>query len=280
MVRALWLVALAGCSLPAADAATAFQPASFTVSVQGSGRPVILIPGIGCPASVWDGTIAHFAGKLETHTIQLAGFAGAPPMKGDAPLVATARAELAKYIADRHLDHPIVIGHSLGGMVALGLAEDAPELVGPTIIVDQRPVIDADTPLPRKQAVMRPKRAELASASQVDFAIAVRDMFAYMANDPKQLAPIVAAVEKSDHKAFAGALYEIFTDDLRPQLAAIRAPVLFVLAADTPKALVAEEAAKIPSHEVRAIPRTHHFVMLDAPAAFYAAVDAFVAAHP
>jgi pimeloyl-ACP methyl ester carboxylesterase len=49
----------------------------------------------------------------------LAGFAGTPPI--DTPLFPTVRRELAEYIREHHLDRPIVIGRSLGGMLAMAL---------------------------------------------------------------------------------------------------------------------------------------------------------------
>src|SRR5207247_1477141 len=78
-----------------------FVPTAFTVEVAGKGRPIILIPGLGCPGSVWADTVAHFSGA-QTHVLTLAGFAGVTPI--DKPLSATARAELAAYIRDRKLD--------------------------------------------------------------------------------------------------------------------------------------------------------------------------------
>lgn len=46
-----------------------FQPTSFGVAVSGHGRPIIFLPGIGCPGSVWDDTVAHFGGSIEAHVV-------------------------------------------------------------------------------------------------------------------------------------------------------------------------------------------------------------------
>jgi pimeloyl-ACP methyl ester carboxylesterase len=253
-------------------------PTSFSVEVAGTGRPVILIPGLGCPGAVWDDTIAHL--HAQTHVLTLAGFADRPAMESDAPLVATARDELVRYIRDRHLEHPVVIGHSLGGMLALGVAADAPELVGPTIVVDASPDFDPETPLAKKQATAKELRDGLIAASAADWTNGTRQMFSAMTTNPRRLEPVIAAVLRSDRRAFANALYEVFTADLRPELAKIRAPVLFVLAADSPKEGIDRQAHAIASHDVRAIARTKHFVMLDDPAGFYAVIDPFLAAHP
>ena len=50
----------------------------FAVTVTGSGRPMILIPGLSCGGNVWDGTVTHFKDRYECHVVTLAGFAGQP----------------------------------------------------------------------------------------------------------------------------------------------------------------------------------------------------------
>ncbi|MDB6151773.1 MAG: bioH [Chthoniobacteraceae bacterium] len=63
------------CLLTAADTKS---PAAITAQVTGSGRAMILIPGLGCGGNVWDGTVAHFKDTYQCHVITLAGFAGQP----------------------------------------------------------------------------------------------------------------------------------------------------------------------------------------------------------
>ena len=71
------------------------QPTSFTVKIRGEGRPVIFIPGLGCPGEMWDATIDKLDG-IQAHVLTLAGFAGTKPIKP--PLAATVRKELVRYI--------------------------------------------------------------------------------------------------------------------------------------------------------------------------------------
>src|SRR4051812_21584594 len=81
--------------------AAAFTPTAFSAEVRGHGRPIILIPGLGCPGAVWSVVTARLDG-YQTHVLTLAGFAGQPAI--DRPLVASARDELARYIRARGLD--------------------------------------------------------------------------------------------------------------------------------------------------------------------------------
>jgi pimeloyl-ACP methyl ester carboxylesterase len=72
-----------------------FKPVAFSVDVKGSGgRPIILIPGLGCPGSVWDETVAHLGEDYEAHVLTLAGFAGLPAIKE--PLSKAVRRDLTR----------------------------------------------------------------------------------------------------------------------------------------------------------------------------------------
>ncbi len=252
-----------------------FQPTAFGVMVKGRGRPVILIPCLGCPGTIWTPTVGHLGANVQTHVLTLSGFAGRPPI--DKPLIATARAELALYIRDRQLDHPIVIGHSLGGFLVYWLAATEPDLVGPVVTVDAPPALIA---LPGALDYAAKQRDQWKQMSAADFDDAIRTFFAPMVNDPADLAPLLRDIVHSDQRTIADAFYELFATDVRPDLPKIRAPLLAILADGEDQQAIAAQLAPIPGHETVVLPRTKHMVMLDDAAAFYRAIDAFIAAHP
>jgi pimeloyl-ACP methyl ester carboxylesterase len=249
-----------------------YQPTSFSVEVAGHGRPVILIPGLGCPGSVWADTVSHFAGRVETHVLTLAGFAGQPPIA--TPLLATARDELARYIRDRKLDHPVVIGHSLGGFLAYWLAETDPELVDRLIVVDAAPAISGDIKPGSSRSITDGWRND----SDADFARDTRQFFSTMADNKTKLEPVIVAVARSDKRTFADAVDALNAIDIRPDLANIRAATLVVLAEDdTYPGVVATQIAAIPKHQQVMLVNTKHFVFFDDPTAFFRTVDDFLA---
>ena len=253
-----------------------FQPTAFAVEVHGRGRPVILIPGLGCPGALWRDTVAHLDG-YETHVLTLAGFAGQPAIED--PIVATTRDQLARYIHDRELDHPVIIGHSLGGFLAYWLAITEPDLIGPTIVVDSGAALGSGDP-EADAATGKQARDQWSNVSDAQFDQQIRDAFGQMTAKPERLAPLLDAIARSDRRAVGEAVYEQYSHDLRRRLTAIRAPVLVVLADGSLQDTMRAHAAPIADHTVIIVPGAKHFVMLDQPERFFAAVDDFLAAHP
>ena len=124
-----------------APMATGFSPTRFTVQDQGSvNKPdVILIPGLASSRAVWDVEAKFLAPNYRLHLVQIDGFAGAPAGANAAgPILPGVVEELHQYIVAGKL-HPVVIGHSLGGLITLMLAAAHPEDVKKIVIVDSLP---------------------------------------------------------------------------------------------------------------------------------------------
>jgi pimeloyl-ACP methyl ester carboxylesterase len=251
-----------------------FKPKSFFVEVSGEGRPIIFIPGLGCPGEMWEKTVEHLGDDYQTHVLTLAGFAGRPKIPGNKLIGETVRKELIRYIHARKLKDPIIVGHSLGGFIAYWVGATAPDAVGGLVVVDAGPAL-SDT----DEATAKSLRNIWNQSGDEDFQEQIRNLFNGMISDPKKLAPYMDAVAKSDRRAVGDAIYEVVTTDLRERVNEIRAPVLVVLADGGLQNQIKAQVAPIPDHEVVVVPGAHHFVMLDDPPKFYKVLDAFLAAH-
>lgn len=205
-------------------------PRSFRVEVFGRGRPMILIPGLASSGDTWKTTVARYRDRYECHVLTLAGFAGLPPIAE--PLLASVRSELATYIRDRRLDHPLIVGHSLGGSLALAVAADHPDLFGPLVVADMLPFLGAATLQVQTLDEAKPRIAALrgymnAMSDQqwADYAKSGASV-KYMVTGPADLETITQWGMASDRRTVTEALADAYGLDLREDVARIRVPVL------------------------------------------------------
>lgn len=265
----------------------AAQPTAFTVQVSGTGKPMILIAGLASSGAVWDSTVAHFAAHYRCFVLQLAGFAGSPAAQG--PLLETVERELAVYIDDQKLDHPAIVGHSLGGFVALKLAMDFPGKVGPLVIVDSLPALGAAqmpdaTPAQLKGIASR-VRDSMLNADAASQEASRRATISAMVSQPQDVERVMEWGAKSDRKVVADAMFDILSTDLRPDLVRIQAPTLVLgswvaYKAYAPKAAFEAnykgQYAKLAGVQVAMSDSGRHFIMYDDPQWMFARMDEFL----
>ncbi|KRE88829.1 alpha/beta hydrolase [Frateuria sp. Soil773] len=211
-----------------AHAATAGH--GIAVQVVGSGTPVLFIPGLNSGADTWRDTCAALqASHVQCHLVQLPGFAGQPAVASKAYLDEMSRG-LLDYIRDRHLAHPVVVGHSLGGIVALKMAIAQPKAIGKLAIIDALPFLPAVQNPAATGAGMQPVaagvREQLLKADDAAYRAQAEAAARGMVHDAARVAEVARWSAASDRATTAQAMYEMMTTDLRPALGAIRAPTL------------------------------------------------------
>lgn len=263
---------------------------AFAVEVVGRGRPMLLIPGFTSSGRVWDGTVAAFRDSHECHVFTLAGFSGQPAMADSAKL-ATWREAIARYIRDRKLVRPVIVGHSLGGFLALDLAATYPELVGAVVNVDGLPFLPAATVPTATVEGVRPMalqmRAGMAGSDSARFAANLVQSFRGMIRDTTQIPAQLALAVRSDRPTAGQAYYELMTTDLRPAMTRITAPVLnvhvwkaYATYGQTRagvEAIATQQYAGLARQRTVIHDEAYHFVMLDAPAWLHEEMRRFLA---
>ena len=124
----------------AAPAAAPFQSSRILVETKGHGPDVVLIPGLASTSAVWARTAAALEGRYRVHLVTVRGFGETAPGGNAEGLVgAPTSAEIRRYIEEQGLRRPALIGHSMGGQVALRVAADAGDRIGKVMVVDASP---------------------------------------------------------------------------------------------------------------------------------------------
>lgn len=298
-MRARTMLAVIGIALSSVSIASA-QPetsplASVTqnrisVTVEGTGPDVVLIPGLASSRDVWSGLAARLRQNHRLHLVQVAGFAGSPAISGPDGRVAAPTAEaVADYIQRERLKAPAIVGHSLGGEVALMLGARHPDRVGRLLIVDALPFYSLLIDPAATSETVKPRAAAFRDAMLAATAAQAEAMqsasIARLAKTEAVRPALVTAGIMSDRKTVADATYELMTTDLRPELSRITAPVQVVYAYDPIYGVPASNIdatfrdayASTPHVSFKRIDGSFHFVMLDQPEAFTRAVIDFLA---
>lgn len=290
-VFAMILAALAASTLnwsPAAHAAAAEQrlPHVSIVS-EGKGSPVVLIPGLSSPREVWSGIAPAITKNHRVILVQVNGFGGDDPGANlKAGLLDGMVGDVHTYLAANKLGAAKIIGHSMGGLVALELAKAHPEDASALMIVDALPYVGVIFVPNATVAQLEPQAKAIrdqmaASYGKADSATAERTA-ATMALSKDAQARVAAWIAKTDPRVSAEAMYEDLTTDLRPDMAGIKTPITMVfpysdaMPKDKADAFYRAQYADAPNVTFVPVSNSGHFVMLDQPQAFASAVDAFV----
>jgi len=117
----------------------------LAVSETGEGKPLVVLHGLFGSKRNW-ATIAHrLATNHHVISVDLRNHGESPwDDRHDYPAMA---ADVARVIAERAVGSAAVLGHSMGGKVAMLLALEHPELVERLVVVDIAPAPSVATPV-------------------------------------------------------------------------------------------------------------------------------------
>lgn len=261
------------------------MPKAFEVKIYGKGQPVILIPGYSCSGEVWKETVDQLKNKYECHVITLAGYAGTQPIVS--PILETVKTELINYTRKNNLNHPILIGHSMGAFMSLWISSEAPELFGKIIAVDGVPFISAmydpemtadsmkNNPHMKPEVVMK----NFQSLPDEGFIENTANAMMYQVSDSARAKQIAEWQYKSDRRTLGLTLVEISTTDLRGELAKIQQDVLVlgsIYGTKEQSMKVLNQQYKNLPHKLVKIAESKHFIMYDQPEWFYNEIATFL----
>ncbi|MEM6903136.1 MAG: alpha/beta fold hydrolase [Pseudomonadota bacterium] len=122
------------------------SPTTFNVTetvdlesvVIGDGPPLVILHGLFGQAKNWGGLTKRLARDFTVHAVDLRSHGGSPA--GEPVNYPTMAADLIAYCQRHDLESPMVIGHSMGGKVAMWAALSAPTSMSRLVVADIAPV--------------------------------------------------------------------------------------------------------------------------------------------
>jgi pimeloyl-ACP methyl ester carboxylesterase len=238
-------------------------------SEKGEGVPVLYVHG-NTGSSRWFERVMNVPGA-RTIALDMPNFGRSKPLSGDPDIDRYADA-VAEFIGARRLDRPVVVGHSLGGGVAISLAVRNPALVRALLLVDSAAPSGLVTPEDRHPLIemMRTNRAVLTQALRaVVPTLADEVFFQSLVDDAMRMAA----------PAWVGNAQALGRFDYRGRCGAYTGPVLVLWGAKdviVTEAMAREIAAAFPDAKLEIVEEAGHSVMVENPHRFVSLVADFI----
>jgi pimeloyl-ACP methyl ester carboxylesterase len=255
-------------------------------TVQGSGdTAVLLLHGIGGGRSIWNDAASGTARALaeagyRAVAVDLPGYGDSEAM--GAPDLAAMVAGVRAVMTDIAARHAVLVGHSMGGMVAQELtARDPAGVDGLVLTCTTSSFGKADGAWQAQFLAERlaPLDAGLGMAGMADRLVPGLVSPAAPAEALAQARAVMGRVPESTYRA---ALQAIAGFDRRAALPDIRVPTLLLAAEHdrtAPPEVMQRMAARIAGSEFVCLPNAGHIANVEAPDAFNAAVLNFLQRH-
>lgn len=207
------------------------QDYPFLVAKSGEGKQtLIFIPGFACAGEVWNETVEELNDNYTFYLLTMPGFAGIAPQEN--PSFEHWKTQIAEFIKQEKIESPILIGHSMGGGLALAIASDFPNLCSKIIVVDALPCLMALTN-PNFQSNPNNDCSDMINRimnmNEEQFAQMQRMSVASLTSNTSKFNEIVNWGLKSDRETYAKMYCDFSNTDLRERIEKITVPSLILL---------------------------------------------------
>jgi 3-oxoadipate enol-lactonase len=242
--------------------------------------PLVFLHGIGGAARAWRSQLDFFGDRYRTIAWDMPGYGGSTPLPSVS--IATLAGALQDFLQQVGATKPILVGHSIGGMIVQQLLAKSPSVAGAVVLAQTSPAFgkpDGDWQKAFIDARLGPlDRGEtLVSLAPTLVKELVGDN-----PDPGGMdiaRDCMASVPEATYRATMLALMGF---DLRNALKAIVVPTLVLSGSkdnNAPAPMMAKMATYIPSATYVELEGVGHLANLERPNAFNAALDSFLRAN-
>jgi pimeloyl-ACP methyl ester carboxylesterase len=257
------------------------QMSAVRITKSGQGNPILFLPGFITPGTVWNETVTHLHGKYESHLVSYAGFNGIDPIP--MPWYDAIKQELLAYIKTNKLAPLTLIGHSMGGNLAVDLAAELGSAIDKVVIVDalacMREVMMPGVPVEALK-YESPYNKQMLEMDEEAFKNSATMMAQGMTTVAEKQELIKSWMLQADRKTYVYGYTDLLKLDLRPALALIKVPVLILGAPFPTKEMVLpnyeKQYANLGNKKLEIAPAGRHFIMFDQPEWMYAQINSFI----
>ena len=177
---------------------------------------MVLIHGLGGSADIWDECLPYLKGAFKIWTYELAGHGITQPILD--PTITKEAERLREFIEQQGIVYPTLVGHAMGGMIALQYTLDHPADVGRLIVLDTAP----------KQLASKEQKASVGKELATNYDQYVYSRFINMTPNEEITERIVDTALRTDSATFISLLMSSFDFDVTDRLYTLPVPMLVV----------------------------------------------------
>ena len=239
--------------------------------------PLVFLHGIGGAARIFRAQLNYFGANYRAIAWDMPGYGGSTPL----PLVTmdTLAAALGGFIDELGLDRPILVGHSLGGMVVQRLLAQAPHKARAVVLAQTSAAFGSRDPAWQAEflsARLGPLDAGHSMASLAEAMVA--DMVGPGA-DPAGIALARDCLAHTPDSTYRDSVLALRDFDCRSELGQIAVPALVLAGAldmSAPASGMERMASRIPGAQYVLLEGAGHLAFLEQPQAFNAELERFM----
>ena len=251
-----------------------------TVTI-GNGKPLLFFPGFTVPGSIWKETIENLTLKRKSYLFSYAGFNGNKPI--EMPWYSTIKNSIIEYIRVNNLSDIIIIGHSMGGNLAVDIASELPNKVSKIVIVEALPCM-REVMMPNVPAESlyyeSPYNKQMLEMDNKQFENMAKMMASNMTLNTEKTDILTSWILEADRKTWVYGYTDLLKLDLRNKLSKIKCETLILGAPYQSKEIAKEnyekQYANLPNKVIKMASNSKHFIMFDQAEWFYKTINDFL----
>jgi pimeloyl-ACP methyl ester carboxylesterase len=225
-------------------------------------QQLVLIHGLGASAAIWADVLPYLKNTFDVYTYELHGHGRTRPL--DDATIAAEAAALAAWIDGHGLRDPVLVGHGIGGMIAMRHVLEHETGVRRLILIDAGP----------RQITGRDQRAAVVRNMREDYDRFVALQYLDVSKDERVQQRALDMALRTDSASFASLLLDSFDVNYSSLLRQLEIPVL-VIASEAYLPVLGHEREYLDFYgfgfvrqlQFRRLAGTGHYLMLEKPTA-------------
>ncbi|MDB5511191.1 MAG: alpha/beta hydrolase [Enterovirga sp.] len=242
--------------------------------------PVVFLHGIGGGARLWTNQLASFGDRYRAIALDLPGYGGSRPLEPAS--VGTYGEAVADFVRALRLDRPVLVGHSLGGMIVQSYMADGLGPLRAAVLAQTSPAFGGRDPRWAQDFVDARLGPLDRGATMASLAPSVAASLVGPDPDPAAVPLVEGCFAAVPEPTWRASVLALLGFDRREALARISVPTLLLAGSEdrnAPAATMAKMADKVPGADYLCLEGVGHMAFAERPGAFDRAVLDFLHRH-